>query len=69
MNLKQFWNRINNMGTILALAGYILTIVIKLGFDVDEGLVLSIVENTCRVLIILGVLNNPTTKGVDNPLK
>ena len=59
----QTWNsikeRLKNKGTILALAGGIVTILIQFGFKVDSEQVMTVVEAVCGLLILMGIMNNP----------
>lgn len=58
--LKSLLNRINNKGTILSLAALIVSLVAQFGCEIDSTKVLGIVQTICSILIILGVLNDPT---------
>ena len=52
--------RLNNKGTIVALAALIISLVVQFGFNIDSEKVLGIVNTICSILILLGVLNDPT---------
>lgn len=58
--LKSILTRLNNKGTIVALAALIVSLVVQFGFNVDSEKVLGIVNTICSILILLGVLNDPT---------
>ena len=58
--LKSLLTRLNNKGTILALAGLIVSLLIQFGLDIDSEKVVGIVQTICSILIILGVLNDTT---------
>lgn len=60
--LKSILNRLNNKGTILAIVGLVLNILIQLGFQVESDKITNIVNIVCTLLVSLGILNNP----VDN---
>lgn len=58
--LKSILTRLNNKGTIVALAALIVSLVIQFGFNIDSEKVLGIVNTICSILILLGLLNDPT---------
>lgn len=60
--LKSILNRLNNKGTILAIVGLVLNILIQLGFQIESDKITNIVNIVCTLLVSLGILNNP----VDN---
>lgn len=60
--LKSILNRLNNKGTVLAIVGLVLNILIQLGFQVESDKITNIVNIVCTLLVSLGILNNP----VDN---
>lgn len=79
--MKQLWERIlnadiiwylqrfKNTGTIIALVGAIGVVLQQFGFAVDQVWLNNTITAICSVLVILGICNNPTTKGLDNPMK
>ena len=68
-NRNEILNRLRNQGTIVAIASATIMIATNLGFDIDSEKVLYIINTLCSLGLALGVLNNPTTPGVDNPIK
>lgn len=58
--LKSILTRLNNKGTIVALAALIVSLVVQFGFSIDSEKVLGIVNTICSILILLGLLNDPT---------
>ena len=62
---KSLVTRLNNKGTIVSLAALIVSLLCQLGLNIDSEKVLTIVQTICSILIILGLLNDPTdsTKG------
>lgn len=67
--MKEILKRLQNTGTIIGVASAVLAIVANLGFKVDNTAILAIVNSICGIGVMLGFLNNSTTKGVDNPFK
>lgn len=57
---KSLWLRINNKGTFLAIAAFIITLLIEAGIKVDSDKLMNIIQIICTLLIGLGVLNDPT---------
>lgn len=58
--LKSIMVRLNNKGTLMALTGLIVSLLLQFGFDFDSDRVLGVVQTICAILITLGVLNDPT---------
>ena len=58
--LKSILARLNNRGTIISLVALIVSLLIQFGLDIDSDKVLGIVQTICSILILLGVLNDPT---------
>lgn len=52
--------RLNNKGTIMALASLLVSLLLQFGFDFDSDRVLAIIQTVSTILITLGVLNDPT---------
>ena len=63
--LKSILKRLNNKGTIVSLAALIVSLLCQFGVNIDSEKILTIVQTICSILIILGLLNDPTdsTKG------
>lgn len=57
---KSVANRLNNKGTILALAGLIVSLLMQFGLNIDSDKVIGIIQTLCSIFITLGVLNDPT---------
>ena len=62
---KSLVTRLNNKGTIVSLAALIVSLLCQFGVNIDSEKILTIVQTICSILIILGLLNDPTdsTKG------
>ena len=58
--LKSILKRLNNKGTIISLAALIVSLLIQFGVDIDSEKILGIVQTICSILILLGLLNDPT---------
>lgn len=58
--IKSAGMRLNNKGTILALAGLIVSLLLQFGLDIDSDKVMGIIQTLCSIFITLGVLNDPT---------
>ena len=63
--LKSILKRLNNKGTIVSLAALIVSLLCQFGVNIDSEKILTIVQTICSILLILGLLNDPTdsTKG------
>ena len=62
---KSLVTRLNNKGTIVSLAALIVSLLCQFGLNINSEKILTIVQTICSILIILGLLNDPTdsTKG------
>lgn len=58
--LKSVLERLNNKGTIISLAALIVSLLCQFGFNIDSEKILGIVQTVCSILILLGLLNDPT---------
>ena len=58
--LKSILKRLNNKGTIVSLAALIVSLLCQFGLNIDSEKILTIVQTICSILIILGLLNDPT---------
>ncbi|MDU2291749.1 MAG: hypothetical protein E7D69_17015, partial [Clostridium celatum] len=52
--------RLNNKGTIISLAALIVSLLCQFGLNIDSDKILGIVQTICSILILLGLLNDPT---------
>ncbi len=67
--MKTYLKRLKNPATIIGLSGYVLTILSTLGFTIDNETVMTIIQSVCSICVLLGILNNPETSGIDLPTK
>lgn len=58
--LKSIITRLNNKGTIISLAALIVSLLCQFGLNIDSDKILGIVQTVCSILILLGLLNDPT---------
>ena len=58
--LKSILKRLNNKGTIVSLAALIVSLLCQFGLEIDSEKIVTIVQTICSILIILGLLNDPT---------
>ena len=58
--LKSIAIRLNNKGTIISLTALIVSLLYQFGFDIDSDKIIGIVQTICSILILLGLLNDPT---------
>lgn len=58
--LKSILTRLNNKGTIISLAALIVSLLCQFGLNIDSDRILGIVQTICSILILLGLLNDPT---------
>ena len=58
--IKSILIRLNNKGTIISLAALVVSLLCQFGLNIDSENVLGIINTICSILILLGVLNDPT---------
>ena len=58
--LKSILTRWNNKGTILSLSALVVSLLCQFGLNIDSDKILGIVQTICSILILLGLLNDPT---------
>lgn len=58
--LKSILTRLNNKGTIISLVALLVSLLCQFGLNIDSEKILGIVQTICSILILLGVLNDPT---------
>lgn len=67
-DLKQYLNRLKNPATVLGITGLILNILVLNKINIDSDVIYQTIQSICGILILLGIMNNPETGGVDLPL-
>lgn len=68
--LENLWGRINNKGSIIALVSTIALLINQFKPGVVDMIWLdTTLQIVCTLGIILGVLNDPKTPGLDDPTK
>lgn len=67
--MKQLINRLRNPGTLVGLVGMIGLLLVQFGIEVDIEWLDKTIKIICSILFTLGLMNNPTSKGLDNPFK
>lgn len=66
--MKNLFERLRNVGTIITLASLVVLLLSLTGVvAVDSEKVMNIVYVVCSIGVVLGVLNNPETSGIDLP--
>ena len=58
--IRSILKRLNNKGTIISLAALIVSLLMQFGINIDSEKVVGIVQTICNILIVLGLLNDPT---------
>ena len=67
--MRKSLSRLRNPATIIGILGYVLTILTALGVAIDNEMIMTIVQSNCASCVLLGILNNPETTGIDFPIK
>lgn len=58
--------RLKNKATLIGIASAVLMILSASGHVVDNEKVMAIINSVCFIGVALGILNDPTTDGIDN---
>ena len=61
--------RLKNPGTVIALVGMVGLLLNQFGVDVDLKWLDTTINLVCSICVLLGVMNNPNTEGIDNPFR
>lgn len=67
--MKEFLQRFKNPGTVISLVGLVGLLLIQFGVDIDMEWLDTTTKLACSICIVLGVMNNPETPGIDMPKK
>lgn len=67
--LIEIGTRLKNPATLVAVVCGIGVVLNQCGIQVDQQWLNNLINTICYVGIYLGVLNNPSTSGIDNPFK
>ncbi len=67
MRNDSYWRRFANSGTILSIVSLVGLLMIQFGFKIDLEWLDTTARLTCSLGVVMGILNNPTTGGVDIP--
>lgn len=67
--MSELMKRLKNTGTIISIVSAGVLILTVNGVGVDDNRVMTTVKALCTIGVLLGVLNNPETEGLDNPIK
>ncbi len=62
--MQELLNRFKHPSTIISLVGLMGMLLIQLGVKVDMEWLNNTVQIICSILILLGVVNDPTTQGI-----
>ena len=66
--MKEYLQRFKNPGTIISIASIIGLLLAQFGVDVDQVWLDNTIKLVCSLCLVLGVMNNPTTSGLDLPV-
>lgn len=65
--MLNYLKRFQNVGTVIGLVGLVGSLLIQFGIKVDMPWLNQTAQIICAILVVLGVMNNPETKGLDFP--
>lgn len=67
--MNKYLKNILNTGTIISIVSLVILILTTNGVHIDTNKIMVTIKAICSIGVILGVLNNPSTKGLDIPFK
>ena len=65
--MSKLIRKLKNPGTVIGIASAGLFIATNVGLQIDNEAVMNVVKGVCSIGILLGLMNNPDTPGVDIP--
>lgn len=65
--MQELLKKLSNVGTLIALASAVIFILNSMGVLVDSETVMNVIYGLCSIGVLLGILNNPNTSGIDLP--
>lgn len=63
--IKGILTRLKNLGTVMAITSLIVGVLVTNGLIVEGETVIKTVQSICSILVLLGIMNNPETEGID----
>lgn len=67
--MKKYLERLKNAGTIVSIVSMIGLLLVQFGVNIDLKWLSDTINMVCSIGVLIGILNNPTTTGVDLPKK
>lgn len=64
-----YLKKLNNAGSIVGISSLIVMILTANHVNIDSNRIMDTIKAICSILVILGILNNPSTTGIDFPGK
>jgi uncharacterized membrane protein len=65
--MLEYLKRFQNVGTVIGLVGLVGSLLLQFGVKVDMPWLQQTAQIICAILVVLGVMNNPQTTGLDLP--
>lgn len=65
--MQELLKKLSNVGTLIALASAVIFILNSMGILIDSETVMNVIYGLCSIGVLLGILNNPDTDGIDLP--
>ena len=67
MKFRTYLERLKNPASVMAITGFGIIVAQNMGLQFDSNTLNSSVQAICGICVVLGVMNNPDTKGLDLP--
>lgn len=65
--MLDYLKRFKNVGTVIGVVGLLGSLAIQFGIKVDLDWLNNTALTVCNILVVLGIMNNSTTSGLDLP--
>jgi uncharacterized membrane protein len=64
---KEYWARFKNPALWISLVGLIVLLLNQFGYIIDAEWADTTIKLVCGIAVLLGLMNNPETGGIDLP--
>lgn len=67
--MNNFIKKLTNPGTVMSICMLLGALFMQFGVNVDMNWLKETLTIVCALGVVVGIMNNPETKGIDNPFK
>lgn len=66
--MNEYFKRFKNVGTVISITSLVGLLLVQFGVKVDTEWLNTTIKIVCALGVVLGIMNNPDTKGLDLPV-